>query len=211
MESLGGKSVYEADITLNGGNGKLRVYAFDRPLRAVGRDLEQAFGIDGIAGGHGSMALATAHLDGIVLRLVAVDLTGGRQTMVFTVQQTEREFALSKEPPEDGAVGGIPAYPGSRPLFKAEDHNTGTALAVSRSGSPAAVVREFYRSRLPADGWEEAIPNKNENTPHGDHPTAGPSLSVYMKPAAVCCVLAEENGFPNTSRITIVHKTQRID
>jgi len=210
LSALGGRPVYAADITLNGGDGRLRVYAFERPLVEVGRDLEEAFGIHGLADRGASMALATARLRGLALRFIVVDLTGGRQTLVFAVEQTEREFAASKSPPGDGAVGGIPAYPGSRPLFKAEDNNTGMALAVSSSRAAAATVREFYRSRLHSDGWEDAIPPASENSAAGG-PARDPALIVYLKPAEFCCVLAQENGFPDGTRITIVHKTARMD
>jgi hypothetical protein len=211
LETLGGKTIYEARITLNGGDGNLRICAFERPMHEVGRDLEKAFGTDGLTGRAASMAFATTRLRGRVLRFVVLDLTGGRQTLVFVIEQTKREFTRSKSPPADGAVDGIPEYPGCSPVFKAEDHNTGTAFAVSQARAPAATIREFYRVRLAADGWKEAISQADAGRPARISQPAGPSLIVCLKPGKLCCILAEENDFPGATRITIVHKTQRIE
>jgi len=210
METLGGKQVYEAEISLNEGRGDLRIYAFDRSALEVGRDLEKAFETSGLTGRRASMAFATVRLRGVVLRIVVLDLADGDQTLVFAIEQSASEFKRSASPPENGSVGGIPPYPGSRALFKADDENTGMAFVVSEVQASAENVREFYLSRLVADGWDEAVSPVTKNTPAGIRPGSSPSLGLYLKPGKVCCVLAEENGFPKVTRITIVHKTQLV-
>lgn len=204
LEALGGKSAYESAITLNGGKGDLRVYTFTRSPRDVAQALEKAFGVSGLSSGEDSMALATVRSRGMVLRLIVVQLPGRDITLVFAVEQSEEEFARSSSPPDDASIGTIPAYPGSRALFRAEDLGSQTALVVSEARAPAADVRAFYRSRLKAEGWEPALP-----PPNG--PGAEPPLGVYLRSGQICCVLAEEKGFRGETRATILYKTEAIE
>lgn len=203
LRELGGKIVYEAPVTINGGHGDLVIFNFDRSPGELMPRMRSIFGLKNFGFAGGNTAVANVRSSAIVIRLIALRLNNPGQTLVFKVEQSEDEYKSSQSPPEDHPTTPIPPYPGSKPEFYVRDGNTEASLAISTADSAPGTVRDFFRARLTASGWTPALAPAQADR----HLLRDQSMSVYLKDRQMCCVMvtAEVAG---TSRITLLHKTQ---
>ena len=206
IESLGGAVAYESAVDVNGGSGQLTVFGFDESLREVVRGLSKTFAIPDFTSAGGSMAYGTVTSDGKMLRFVAIRIEEQRKTVVFQIEQSEEDSRRSKLPPAASLLRAVPSYPASTPVFFASDGNSGMSMEVSRVRADEESVRQFFTDTLPRTGWTYAF----DQTPDASGPviaaSAGPSLRVYLKKQAVCCVLVDASDVADETRITVLHK-----
>ncbi len=103
----------------------------------------------------------------------------------------------------------IPAYPGSEPVFFAEDENTRMSMAIAKTNASTAGVRKFFESSLTASGWTLAFPgNRARQTGLSAPSPQAHSMPVYLRSGEICCVLVAPSKIPGHSRITLLHKRQ---
>jgi len=205
MLSSGGSLAYDTSITLNGGDGNLAVVGFNKKIQDLVEELGRVFKTKDVVFSGGTMGFITARSKGIVVRLTLINLPGDNQkTLVLKLQQTESEFQASSKPPKEHLLKDIPAFPGSEPLFYAADNKSNAGLAVSRTVSDPVTVKDFFSSRLSANGWTPALA---ASTGQKDLP----GMKVFIKEREICCVLVDPLTTEGKSRITILHKRQGIE
>jgi hypothetical protein len=195
METLGGKLVYEAAVTVNGGDGQVTVFGFDKAIGKIVTELAKTFGIEKSDFGGGTMAILSVDSDDRAIRLVAADLNGDNRTLVFKFEQSVADAKVSAARPTRHLMKAVPSYPGSSPQFYAKDNNTGMSVEMSSAPAQESSIREFYDSSLTGSGWTSALPGLNGG------------LAVFKKGAEICCVLvAADDNVSGGSRITVLHK-----
>lgn len=203
LRDLGGEIAYESTVSINGGNADFSLFSFDLAPSELLPQLQRAFGIRRFGHAGRSTAIAAFRSGNTMIRLIALQLNDPHRTLVFKIEQAGNEFETSNIRPTGHLLTAVPHFPGSEPEFHVKDENTDSSLAISRSGSPPEIVRDFFSSRLLASGWTSAL-----------GPTDGirellrdQSMALYIKRHHVCCVMVLPAG-TGTSRITLLHKTQ---
>jgi hypothetical protein len=195
IETLGCKIVYEAAITVNGGEGQITVFGFDKAIGETVVELAKTFGIAKYKFSGGTMAMLSAESDDRVIKLIAVDIGGDNRTLLFKIEQSASDAKLSGAGPTEHLMKAVPFYPDSAPLFYAKNNDTGMSLEISSARVAETSVREFYDSSLSGAGWTSAMPGMNSG------------LAVFHKGSEICCVLvAADDDAPGSSKITVLHK-----
>jgi len=196
MQTLGGKLVYDAAMTVNGGEGQVTVFGFDKAIGETVAELATTFGIKDFKFGGGTMAMLTVESDERVIKLIATDLSGDNRTLVFKLEQSASDAKASGAKPVEHLMKAVPSYPGSAPLFYAKNNETGMSVEMSSAPAGETSVREFYDSSLTGAGWESALPG------------LGSGLTVFRKGTEICYVLVTtDDDAPGGSRITVLHKS----
>ncbi len=198
IESIGGKVAYSAPVELNGGNGTLTVYSFAENINTVTKTLCRTFNTDKLKVKNSSMAMATITDNGTVLNLIAISMQPGGPTTLFKFEQTSKEAASSKTPPQN-PIKEIKQFPGSQTTFYAKDKETKAALAVTTAKTTVQAALDFYSSELPADGWSAPLSSANNHNPTG-------KLLLYQKNNQLCCIFAKKKANTKQTNITILYK-----
>jgi hypothetical protein len=211
LESAGGKLAYEADISLNGGDGHLKIFGFQSHLHDLVKELNRFFG-DAIAKPRGSMSQTIIRDKNKVLRLLIVDLGDQGQTMVFAMEQSQADFKISSSAPAEHLLRAIPPYPGSNPVFHAEDKNTDMSLAVSSTQAEPETVKGYYDEQLHQKGWltaNEAFRPKRAGKP--SQPLQLRGFNLYVRGGEICMILASPGDRLGTTSISVLHKQMQMD
>jgi hypothetical protein len=203
MESAGGRPAYSADIAVNGGTGRLQVFAFPTSLADTLRTLRATFAGAALTQAGGSMATALVKADGRVVRFAAIQLSASPETLVFYVDQSEQEYEASLRAPEEHRLRELPAFPGSTPVFFARDDTARMSIEVSATATDAQDIQSFYETRLAGDGWKPAL-----ETRAGQKPVLG--METYLRGRDVCCVLVDRAP-DGGNRITLLHKRPGVE
>lgn len=199
LEALGGTLVYEAPVSINGGKGQLTVFSFEKRIDDVAGELTRAFGMTGYHYAGGTMGYGSVSANGQTRTLVAIQLGEPLRTIVFHTEQSDEESRRSASPPTGPLLTDIPEFPGSTPVFSARDENAGMGMAISRTQTGEAEVRQALDMALAGEGWKSAFPTAGGTAPNS-------SLKVYLKQQQVCCVLVDASERQGETRITILHK-----
>jgi hypothetical protein len=203
LEAAGGKMAYQAEVNVNGGRGRVTVFAFDSLVGDVKRELGQAFGTT-FAGSGATMAMATVKKSGHVIRLIAVQLGDRFQTLVMKFDQTAAEHKKTGDRPKEHLMSEVPAYPGSEPAFYAANDDTKTGLAVSDAAGSPDDVQRYYASHLKSEGWQRQV---STDAPPGQ---AFSSMRIYQQGPRICCVHAIQSPQTGHTRITLLHKRHEV-
>jgi len=198
IETLGGRLAYQADVTVNGGDGQLAVFYFDETIDRVVPGLASAFDLPRARPNARSMWRATFPAKDTTIALLVIDLPESDRVIVFAFEQKDAGPATT---PENTPM--LPAYPAAEPLFSSRDHRAGMSLGVSRTGAPPSAVHEFYASQLAADGWLVAIPARTRAA------AGRRSIDIYLRGDEICCVqaLREEDA---TTTISLLYKSRGV-
>ncbi len=205
LDSLPGwRTVYRADVRINGRPGALHIAACDEAAPAAAERLRGAWrgGAPAFQQGAG-ISTGTARAAGRVSRFLLLEMPNTATTLVFVLEQSEEDYRASLAPPGAAGLAGWPVYPGSLPRLRVENGATGAGLAVMTAGASAAAAADFYREALAARGFQPLLPE-----PSGGRDR---SLLIYGKGRALCCVLASEGGGPAQSTITLLCRNLEMD
>lgn len=198
--SAGGWAAYEAKVTLNGGQGRLAVFGFDRPIGEVARALGRAFDTRSLApGAGGSMSIGVVRASGRVLRLVLVEPDAGKGTVVFQFDQSATEAARSRTPPRD-PIHDLPSYPDAETQFYVRDEAARADFAVFLSDAQLSDVAGFYARQLESEGWRQPLPLPPAAA-------ARPRMLVFERGPSVCCVYIAHSGISGRTQIALLRKT----
>jgi len=192
LEAAGGKLAYEADVMLNGGDGRLSVYGFEHSFAQVKTALARAFDEDAFRRRHGSMVLARIPGDRGASTLLLIRTPTGAAAFAF-----EPVADAKQRRPEH--VAGIPPYPGAEPVFSAEDKHASFAFGLAHTAAAPGDVSVFYMRRLRAEGW---LPVPVATGPVGERP----GMLMFRKQRAVCTVYAARPERRQPTRIAVMHK-----
>jgi len=186
LTRLGGSVAYNADITINGGDGHLSVIGFNDPLNNTASDICRILNIPTDSSSTPDRLDANTFLYILkgqtkTLRLILLKLPQKDRLLAITIEQTNDEFEKSSHPPSQHQLKEIPAYPGSSPEFYAKNSETKLAIAVSSTTAPAEAINSFYHVTLKSDGWKPYLSDA-----HGSIP----KMTIYQRNTEICCILA---------------------
>ena len=201
LTSLGGTRAYKADVTINQGSGSVAIYGFHKGLDQLLPEMLSAFKFTSFDYHGGSMASGSTMNDDTVTRFIIVQMTDVQRTLVFTIEQSASESDDSAQPPEKHLMPELPAFPGSSPTFYARDENTGMSIAMSTVLAEPMSIREFYGASLSASGWMQMFPSQSNDA----------GMTVFLNKNEVACVNVELPSSSSLSKITLLHKKQRIE
>lgn len=199
LENAGGKVAYQSRVTLNGAGGTLTVLSFDQTLRETVGTVAAVFGTR-LAAPAGSMSTGTVARDGRRIQLILISPDAYNRTLLFMLNQTEREAAASKVPRDQDPAPGVSPFPGSAPQFSAEDEAGGYRCTVSKAVADPATIHAYFSAQLVAGGWSDPLAGQQATS------AAGPALRWFQKGNEVCLVHTMPQSRGEATRITILHK-----
>lgn len=201
LREAGGTAVYESDVTINGGHGRLTVTGFAQSAHDVARILSRAAGVNTSALTAGGVLNATLEDGGGVVRLLAFHLAPQGRTLVVTIAQSASDYRQSQAHPARAPTGAVPPYPDSAPRLAVSDEKIGISLSVSDTTAAPETVHAAMAAQLKRDGWTPALP---------DSPAERP-LRIYRRRAELCCVHVAPAPGTGGNVITLLHKQQGIE
>ncbi len=149
---------HQAEVTVSGRPGLLQVYAAEQPIQQV---------LDAIADhvetrGQTPEVLRGEHLtwinssgSGPGVRYLILSPKDIPSRIIYRIE-TRGEARPGTVPP---ALARVADFPGAAAVWSVEDHDAGTALAVSSSPSTPEDVSAFFARRMAASGWQGMLPS----------------------------------------------------
>ena len=199
MEALGGFPVGDATrVELNGGDGTLRTYAFDRPagavLDAVNAELRRINPSSGNETGFWiDWNRRTGHRPGglSVLLIVPCGAPGADQCLAFAIESSS---------PGDPRWpwGDLAPQPGFETGFAARLDGGRAGFAGGRTDLPPDVARDRWNAHLAEAGWIAASPAAPQT-----------SLALYAKGGETLALLVMEDPSGNGSRVAVLRRAPR--
>jgi len=196
LKRLGGNVSYETQVRINGGDGRLTVVSFDDALDNVAPRIRRTLAIpDNAPGNTGSLHVLRE--DAVTVRLLLLRIEETGYTLAIAIEQSNADFEASQAAPRHHQLKALPPYPGSRPLFFAEDADTSLRVAVSETMAHADAVHNFYDQELRAKGWIPSLPDSQGSTL---------PLPLYVRRSELCCIAVTPAQTASLQRITLLHK-----
>ncbi|MBT3193420.1 MAG: hypothetical protein HN341_12790 [Verrucomicrobia bacterium] len=197
LTRLGGTVAYESEIELNGGSGRLTVLGFDDALDTVGSQIRRILDLPGEAPLGSGSSLHIIKGDSTTHRLVLLRFDEGGRTLAIDIEQANADFLASQNPPGKHRIKAVPSFPGSTPMFFAEDVNTKLRIAVNTSAAPTDSIRKFYDQELRARGWTASL---------SDDQGTATEMPLYHRRSELLCLLVVPSQAGQTQQITLLHK-----
>ena len=201
--AFGWDTAYQTSMSINGGRAELATWSAPEALSTAVKRLREACQRRNVAAlffASGDLAWGLASGDGRVVRFLLTASGGGRQSLVFAVDQSADDYRLSAQRPTSHLLREVPPFPQSTPDLYVADDGTATAVEISRSPVEPQQIRAHYESALPAAGWALAPPQR----------VGSASAAVYVKDNQLCVLLIKSTGFDGGSVITLMHKRQNL-
>ena len=158
----GWNRVYEADVRINGGAGRMEVLGVDHSSRDTRTVLEQAYrraGLQVFLLGPDALAWGAAFDTDRVIRLLVIATGAERACLVFRLEQSRDDFLRSVARPTEHRLRAVPPLAGSFPRLFAADDRAGTEVEISETNqSPGQAATELHL-RMLADGWAALTPH----------------------------------------------------
>lgn len=197
FEGKGGTISYKGKMNINGKDGHVTIFRFNDSLPDVMRMIKTSFNTSEFNYAGGTMGLAAFKSSSLLTKLVAVRLND--TSLVFKIDQPLD--SASRGAPTEHLMKEIQPFPSSVPVFYAKDENTNVSLAVSKSTASSGSIREFYRTSMESEGWYNPLPPTE---------TGNEGMVMYIKDNQTACVMVNANDSNGETRITLLHKYQKI-
>jgi hypothetical protein len=196
LEQAGGRSVYQADVLVNGQPGSLSLLGFDQPAGALAAMLARKLGLPEPAAGG---AADGTHLAGVsrgrFLNLIL--LPGGQPDTTLALLVDQRAAAAPRTPAQEIEWPAIPHPVTAAPIFTAVNLASRTTLAVARAPAAAEALHAEMQSLLLGDGWQPAAPRVKNG-----------GLALYSRGHTILMVFTQSSADHEETRITLL---QRLD
>lgn len=199
--TLGGTMAYETELNINGGKGHLTIFHFKQNIHHVVDMLSEIFGIDNFNYSDGTLCTASVISEESSLKLVIISLQNDRETIMFRFKQTNPETITSATTPTTHLMKNLPPFPGSKPLFFAENKDTDMSMAVSESHANPAEISEFFNTHMSTAGWKKALPHPGTQNLYA-------KMTVYCKSHEISCILACPSNEKGLTQIVMLYKKQ---
>ena len=193
LEQLGGVSLYQSDMRINGQPGKLAVYGFDSPPPPLAPDLRQALAMPDVNPA-AAAAMVTRIKNGKATTLLLLPGAGTQNSLAILLEQSETALRATRTAPTEWP--GRLAYPDATLLFTAENEQTRTTLAVATTHDTPESAAARMENLLRRDGWALMPPLH-----------AMPALTIYAQGTRICAFSALAPETPNgQTRITLLQR-----
>ena len=197
LERLGGGVAYETTVRINGGDGKLTVVSFDDALDDIAPRIRRILSIPAPEADDTNGSLHLLQGESTTIRLLLLRIEDAGRTLAIAIEQSNAEYAASETDLHSHELKALPPYPGSKPLFFAEDADTKLRVAVSETLAHADSVRHFYDRELKSKGWIPSLP---------DSSNARRPMPLYIRKSELCCIAVTATQKSSLQRITLLHK-----
>lgn len=191
IAQTGAQRIYRARVSINGVEADADIFWLPSPTLSAGLSLLQRTLPDMAfthAGGNLVMGRDNDRDTLIVIQPSSVD-----PVTAFVIRTTGSAIPSV---PDRHLLEHVPPFPGSQPVFYANDHHTGAKLAVASTREPPHAVINFYTASLAAAGWAPAFPQ-----------ASSPSIQVFMRDREIVTLTAVSEDTPRQlTRITLLHK-----
>lgn len=190
LSALGGRTLYQTGVEINGSAGELQLLVFDKNSRETVADLTRLWNLPA---GTTDVSTMITHADATHLHRVLVLPAPNSYSscLVMALVQRTREAQKSAQSvpvwPSD-----IPVLP-AQPLFTAQCVKTRTTLVTAWSNSSSTELRNTALQILQTKGWELSLPSNNL-----DH-------ALLSRGREQCMVFVNEDG-RGASTITILQR-----
>jgi hypothetical protein len=196
---LGGQTIYQTNVKINSGSGRLCVSAIPGSYSAAKRVLSRwGDSQAGNARAHfGSQAGSGEFIaGGQSTRWLLLAQEPNDPLLLIVFQTSADEMRCITATPESRLLKDVPVYPGSILLHAQENAASRTTLEVYLTEGSLADIRRFYTDTLLHDGWT-ALPGLSA-APSG-------AVPLFMKGNRICTVAVSTTPLGRRS-ITLLHK-----
>ncbi|MEI6807359.1 MAG: hypothetical protein WCN95_01460, partial [bacterium] len=181
-------AAYATAMGVNGGKGQLQIFGFDGDFEEAVLSLRATL----FAGSENHLKAGDGLAFGIIrskTTIVRVLVTTvGEKCIVFKLEQSPAEFADSLRRASSSVVRGLPAYPGSVPVFSAGNDETESAIDVCRVNADPSTAWSFMDTSMRQAGWTTMA--KPGQRPDQD----GGGMGLYVRGREICCVLVRQRA-----------------
>ena len=199
MTNLGGHSIYNATIDINGAPGNLTIFSFNDNIKNTIKSLDNAFPASQTIYQQGNMGHLFVQDPKTHLRIHCCQFTESQRTTAFKIEQTARDANASSSSPARHLMKIVPEYPQSKQLFFARDDNARMSLSISHVPASESAILQFYQDHLLAQGWNHAIADTQGNAPRI-------GISTFYKEGTIFCVNVSPSVNDDGNTITLLHK-----
>jgi hypothetical protein len=197
LTRLGGSLAYETQVRINGGDGKLTVVSFDDALDDIAPRIRRILSIPTPEADDTNGSLHLLRGESTTIRLLMLRIEDAGRTLAIAIEQSNAEYAASETELHSHELKALPPYPGSKPLFFAEDADTKLRVAVSETLAHADSVQLFYDRELRSKGWIPSLPDSSD---------AQRPMPLYIRKSELCCIAVTPTQTSALQRITLLHK-----
>ncbi len=193
LQSLGGRTAYQAPVQINGAAATLTVVGFDDPDAVRAGQIRAALLPEAEAGGD---TMSTLTRPDRVTRLLVLRPGGGDKTLVVLIEQTPDAFRKSRQGKASQTAFPLAFYPGSTVGLQAENKDTGVSFTTLSAVAAPGQVAAYYAAGLRSAGWQPMFPGVDTGA------------DLYLREHALCLVMVTAgSGETAKSHITLLHKS----
>jgi len=201
------RQVYQSNVRINGSQGHLDILGCNDTLPRVIARLKNAFTDscpDASFRHSDSAGWGLIRTEGMVTRILALNLGAPGQTVVFVLTQSPDDYEQSLQPPKTHLLNEAPFYPGSIAQSFIEDETAAARLEISSAPARPESILSFFNSAFAQNGYHQM----QAATGRG---SANAGIALFQKDMSICCVLVQASPQANESVITVLHKQLRME
>ena len=205
--ATGGNSIFQSNVRINDGHGKLDVIGCNTHLSSVMRQLRNCYAsTTKLTDFHEnkSMGFGIIQSKGIVCRILVLGLGPPEQTIVFNVSQSLSEYEKSLHSKKKSHLDKIPEYPGSIVKSFMSIEQTKSDVQVSTAHGSLSRIYFFFQSSFLQNGWKQILSKNESNTGYS-------GITVYKKGFEICCLLIQALDRGQENMITLLHKRLSVE
>jgi hypothetical protein len=194
---IGEQPAYSAPMKLNNGAGEMEVFMCEgSPSKILERLVTayQALGGQVFCVSGGKLGWGLVLLDGKLIRLLVANTGQRNSSTVFRIEQTESEFARSRQVPARPLPGDVPVFPGSRWTQAIRNEAARSTVATATVGADANTVLRYYADVLPRAGWVAGLDPRDQ------------ASGLYTRGAELLLVNANSTGVRGQTVVILLHK-----
>lgn len=193
----GWTTAYRADLRINEGGARLEVMGCALALGEAARQMDEAYrGLGAqVALAQGErMAWGVALFPDRVVRLLVTSLTGGRECVVFRIEQSRGDYMKALQPPAR-LLPQVPQGMDRRPVLRVVNEETKATTEISRTAFGPQAAAAQLRAAFAADGWRAPLPSE-----------ASQGGVLYQRGREVCLVRTSFAADGQETLVTLVYK-----
>jgi len=197
LSAVGAQTAYEADVSINGAEGRISVLGFDDGIGNLVPRVSAMLPHAAFLNPSGSMCHSSWQQGRGLFDLILFNTQVETTSVALLLRQASGRHLTPAEAYGDSPIGNLPMYSDAAPRFVAQNHDTGTTLAVcDTSGSPAGALF-FYAAQLTREGWASVLPLTG-------------TTAIFLRGQDICCIVATPSRGGNSTTITVLHKSKTI-
>lgn len=202
LQRIGGRTAYQSNITLNGGDARLTIVGMPGSIKDVARSLQAPLGNSAFGNTSGSVLRTQLKEKSGTTRILLIHLPTHAQTLAFLVEQSTSEAARTDRGTVSADIPGVALFPDSVPHFSAEDKRVNVRFNVLQTAASLDTIQAWHENELSRSGWSLMVPSSARTTG---------GMQIFSRGRDMCCVYVNSVPGSKENTITLLHKKPGIE